>query len=159
MRDVLIERADKSDLQKILELQYLAYQSEAELFNDKNIPPLTQTLRDVETEFDTGIFLKAVTSGEIVGSVRGRIDGKTTYVGKLIVHPKYQGHGLGTKLLAAIETNCPTERYELFTSTRSLRNIGLYERLGYKKFRERQLTDELTFIYLEKLSAKILSCP
>ena len=50
MDNVSIERADKADLQKILELQYLAYQSEAQLFGDKNIPPLMQTLSDIEAE-------------------------------------------------------------------------------------------------------------
>ena len=151
MDEVSIMRADKADLPKILALQYLAYQSEAELFSDKKIPPLTQTLCDIEAEFDAGIFLKAVAGDEIVGSVRGHVDGQTTYVGKLIVHPKNQDRGLGTKLLCAIERHCPTARYELFTSTRSLRNIGLYERRGYKKFRERRLTDELTFVFFEKL--------
>ena len=36
--------ADKSDLKTILELQYLAYQSEADLFGTRDIPPLKQTL-------------------------------------------------------------------------------------------------------------------
>jgi len=148
--DALIERAEQSDLKKILDLQYLAYQSEARLFNDKNIPPLMQTLSDIEAEFRAGIILKAVRDDDIIGSVRGRVEAGTTYVGKLIVHPKYQGRGLGTKLLAAIERHSPTARYELFTSTRSLRNISLYERLNYKKFREQKITDELTFVYLEK---------
>ena len=149
--DAQIERASESDLQKILDLQYLAYQSEARLFNDKNIPPLTQTLDDLEREFCAGIILKAVRDDDIIGSVRGRVDAGTTYVGKLIVRPQCQGRGLGTRLLSAIEQHCATERYELFTSTRSLRNLRLYERLGYKKFREQKITDELTFVYLEKI--------
>lgn len=149
--DAIIERAEQSDLQKILDLQYLAYQSEARLFNDKNIPPLTQTLDDLQREFCAGIILKAVRDNKIIGSVRGRVDAGTTYVGKLIVHPQCQGRGLGTRLLSAIEQHCATERYELFTSTRSLHNLRLYERLGYKKFCERKITDELTFVYLEKI--------
>lgn len=41
-----IQKAEKADLQKILDLQYLAYQSEAKLFNNIDIPPLKQTLED-----------------------------------------------------------------------------------------------------------------
>ena len=35
-----ISKARKEDLQEILSLQYLAYQSEAALFGSKDIPPL-----------------------------------------------------------------------------------------------------------------------
>lgn len=35
-----ISRANEEDLQEILNLQYLAYQSEAKLFNSSDIPPL-----------------------------------------------------------------------------------------------------------------------
>lgn len=152
MNNVTIELAAESDLQEILALQYLAYQSEAELFDDKKIPPLTQTLSDIKKEYAAGKILKAVRGGEIIGSVRGHVDGETTYIGKLIVHPKFQGRGLGTRLLAEIERYCPSARFELFTSTRSLKNIGLYERAGYKKFREMKLTAELSFVYLEKFA-------
>ena len=159
MFDVSIKAAEKSDLQQILDLQYLAYRSEAELFNDKNIPPLTQTLIDLQNEYAAGIILKAVKDNEIIGSVRGRIELDTTHIGKLIVHPKYQGRGLGTKLLSEIERYCSTKRYELFTSTKSFKNIRLYERLGYKKFREKKLTDELKFVYLEKIKYHKKICP
>ncbi len=150
--DISIESAEKSDLQQILDLQYLAYQSEAELFNDKKIPPLTQTLAEVINEYDEGTILKAVTEEKIIGSVRCHVDNGTAYIGKLIVHPEYQRRGIGTKLLQAIQNYCAAERYELFTSTRSLKNIRLYERLGFKKFREKKITDELQFVYLEKFA-------
>ena len=47
----LIEKAQKEDLKEILELQYLAYQSEAKLFGDMDIPPLRQTIEEVGEEF------------------------------------------------------------------------------------------------------------
>ncbi len=43
----MIHKAEQNDLQEILQLQYHAYQSEAELFGNKDIPPLKQTLSEV----------------------------------------------------------------------------------------------------------------
>jgi hypothetical protein len=39
-----IEKANLEDLDEILRLQYLAYQSEAALFGSNDIPPLKQKL-------------------------------------------------------------------------------------------------------------------
>jgi len=39
-----ITRANKADFPEILRLQYAAYQSEAEIYDDYTIQPLTQTL-------------------------------------------------------------------------------------------------------------------
>ena len=49
-----IVRADNTDLREILDLQYLAYQSEAALFGSKDIPPLKETLSELEAEFKNG---------------------------------------------------------------------------------------------------------
>ena len=50
--------ADVSDAAEILELQKLAYQSEAVLYDDWSIPPLTQTLDEIKKDFDEMTFLK-----------------------------------------------------------------------------------------------------
>ena len=144
-------KAEYDDLNQILELQYLAYQSEAQLLNNYSIPPLKQTFEELSAEYQSGIILKAVNEiGTIIGSVRGHIKDGTLYIGKLIVHPDYQGKGIGTKLLAEIEAVYPKARYELFTSDKSLKNLSLYQKNGYKVFMERQITSDLKFIYLEK---------
>lgn len=149
----VIARAEKTELQKILDLQYLAYQSEARLFNDSDIPPLKQTLAELESEYQKGIVMKAVDENHnIIGSVRAFCDGGTVFIGKLMVHPEKQGRGIGTQLLLAMEKEYPRQRYELFTSSKSTKNIELYQKLGYQMFREEQVTDELTFVYLEKRS-------
>lgn len=148
---MLIKEAELSDLREILELQYLAYQSEARLFNDPDIPPLMQTLSDLEIEFRKGVILKAPDENNvIIGSVRGYCNNKTLYIGKLMVHPNRQRQGIGTRLLLEIEKRYPGYRYELFTSTRSEKNIALYKRLGYRIFDEKRITEELSFVYLEK---------
>ena len=146
-----IKRAERSDLQEILQLQYLAYQSEADLFGSRDIPPLKQTLDEVVEEYNSGVILKIVDdTNTIIGSVRAKeIDG-TVYIGKLMMHPDHQHKGYGTMLLSEIEKCFPNKRYELFTSTRSLDNIRLYQKLGYTIFARKAVNDELEFVYMEK---------
>lgn len=146
-----ITQAKREDLREILDLQYLAYQSEAEIYNDHNIPPLKQTLEEVESEFDKGVILKATDeNGNIIGSVRAFRETGSVYIGKLIVHPNRQRQGIGTALLSAIEAHYPDQRYELFTGSKSVSNIALYERLGYKIYTVKRIDDNLEFVYLEK---------
>ena len=147
----MIKKAQKEDLEKILELQYLAYQSEAKLLGNMDIPPLKQTIEEVYEEFQKGTILKAEDGGgDIIGSVRAHQENGTVYIGKLMVHPKMQKKGIGTKLLSEMEKEYPNHRYELFTSTKSISNIRLYERLGYKIFKEETVSPELQFVYMQK---------
>lgn len=146
-----ILKAAEVDLREILNLQYRAYQSEAVLLNKPDIPPLKQTLADLQAEYREKIFLKAVdANGAIVGSVRCQSAGNTVYIGKLIVESAFQRRGIGTKLLLEVEKIFPRKRYELFTSNKSVKNISLYQRLGYKIFAEKTVAQDLTFVYLEK---------
>lgn len=146
-----ITAAERKDLKEILNLQYLAYQSEAALFGRNDIEPLTQTLGQLQDEYDRGKVLKLVDeSGKIIGSVRARQQSGTVYIGKLMVHPDHRRKGLGRELIKAAEGLFEAERYELFTSTRSANNIRLYESLGYKEFKRRHIDGEIVFVYLEK---------
>lgn len=145
-----ILKAVQDDLQEILALQYLAYQSEAALFGNKDIPPLKVTIEELTEEFNKGTILKLVEDGKIIGSVRAYAKNGTAYIGKLMVHPDHRCKGYGTLLLNEIEKCFPDCRFELFTSTRSEDNIRLYQKLGYKIFDRKEITDELVFVYLEK---------
>ena len=129
-----IEKAEYKDLAEILNLQYLAYQSEADLFGKRDIPPLKQTLDEVIEEYNQGVILKLVDDNNvIIGSVRAKEKNGTVYIGKLMVHPDYRCKGYGSRMLNEIETYFPQRRYELFTSTRSINNIRL--KIGFYYFR------------------------
>ncbi|MBR3341071.1 MAG: GNAT family N-acetyltransferase [Clostridiales bacterium] len=147
-----ISKAKYDDLQEILDLQYLAYQSEARLFGNKDIPPLKQTLDELREEYNNGLILKMVSDDKIIGSVRAHEKDGTAYIGKLMVHPDHRCKGFGSMLLDEIENYYPDKRYELFTSTRSEDNIRLYQKHGYKIFDRKEISDELVFVYLEKIS-------
>lgn len=147
-----IIRAGYNDLPAILDLQYLAYQTEAARFGRNDIQPLTETLDELKQQYESGIFLKLVKDdGAIIGSVRAHSKDGTAFIGKLMVHPDHRRKGYATMLLSEIEKCFPGCRYELYTSTRSIENIRLYEKLGYRIFDRRQVDDELVFVYLEKI--------
>ncbi len=148
---VTIVPAAVEDASEILALQKLAYRSEAELNGDFSIPPLTETLEEIRAEFGRLHFLKAVVDGRIVGSVRADAPQETCSIGRLIVHPDWQNQGIGRRLMQAIEASFEkVGRYELFTSERSRRNLALYQKLGYRPFRQERLNEHVNLVYLEK---------
>ena len=148
---MIIEQAGIEDAAAILTLQIRAYQDEAAIYGDFSIPPLTQTLEQVQAAFDHQLFLKAVVSGTIIGSVRARLKDGTCYVGRLVVHPEHCNRGVGTRLMAEIERRFhQAERYELFSGDKSERNLHLYGKLGYKPFGTERQTDRVTPVFLEK---------
>jgi ribosomal protein S18 acetylase RimI-like enzyme len=149
--DEIVERATRADAADILQLQKLAYRSEALLYDDWQLPPLLQTLDELRAEFAGSVVLKAVADGVIIGSVRARRAGDRWQIGRLVVHPDFQGQGLGTRLLRRIEAESgETRKLELFTGHRSAGNIRLYERLGYVRSREQVLSPAVTLVFMEK---------
>jgi ribosomal protein S18 acetylase RimI-like enzyme len=151
--NIKIERASVSDSEEILLLQKIAYKSEAEIYNDFSIEPLVQTLEQLRKQFDDHIILKAVVDDTIIGSVRANDQDGTCYIGKLMVNPNHQNKEIGKMLMNAIEGLFPKSRYELFTGSKSEKNIALYEKLGYKAFRKRLITPDFSLVYLEKKSS------
>ncbi|MFX1260084.1 MAG: GNAT family N-acetyltransferase [Promethearchaeota archaeon] len=150
-----IKKVEKNDLKEILELQKVAYRSEAEIYNDFSIPPLHQTLEEIRNEFSSTLFLKALINNKIIGSVRAYRDKDTCFIGKLIVHPSYQNQGIGTLLIKKIENIfIYVDRFELFTGFKSEKNLHLYQKLGYKIFKSEELNENVKLLYLEKCNSK-----
>ncbi|MEJ8633855.1 MULTISPECIES: GNAT family N-acetyltransferase [Streptomyces] len=152
---VTISAARAQDAEQILKLQYLCYQAEAELYGDYGIEPLTQSLDDLRAEIDQGHALVARLGDEVIASVRGRVDEEgTARIAKLIVHPRMQRHGLGGRLLDAIEKGFAAEpaakRFQLFTGHRSESNLRLYRSRGYVQVSSEQVGPRLTLVTLQK---------
>ncbi|MGB8941302.1 MAG: GNAT family N-acetyltransferase [Streptomyces sp.] len=152
---VTISEAGGQDAEKILKLQYLCYQSEAELYGDYSIEPLTQSLDSIQAELTAGSVLVARLGDEVVASVRGTVDPDgTARIDKLIVHPRMQRHGLGGRLLDAIERHLgeggTAKCFQLFSGHRSEQNLQLYRKHGYAAVGTEHVNERLTRITLAK---------
>lgn len=145
-------QADIKDAEEILSLQKLAYKSEAQRYNNYGIPPLKQTVGQIKEQFKTHLFLKAVSNGKIIGTVRAYEKDGTCYIGRLAVHPKMQNQGIGTSLMKKIENFFSSKRFELFVGSKSEKNIHLYKKLGYTIYKRNAYEcGDIEIFYMEKV--------
>lgn len=148
--DYEVKKAALVDLENILYLQKCCYLSEAELYNDYSISPLTQTLDSIKADFVKQTIYKLYYKGEIIGSIRAFVENDTCFIGRLVVDRKYQNMGFGKLLLETVERDFDyVKRFELFTGNLSSKNLSLYSKFGYKEFKVAH-SNELVFKYLEK---------
>ena len=146
--------AKKEDAEDILALQKEAYISEAELHNDFDIPPLTQTLAELTADFAHKTILKIESDGKLLASGQAQLKGNTCHIGRMAVRPAFHGQGLGSKMLSALEKLFPEcKRIELFTGQNSTRNLAMYKSRGYEPFKTAKLGNT-TVIYLQRLVGK-----
>ncbi len=139
------------DAGEILTVQRAAFASEALIYGDPDMPPLTQTLDELRAELVENLGCVAVSGHRIVGAVRARRDGDLLLIGRLAIAPDQQGEGLGTLLLGAVEDRgraAGATEAELFTGGLSEANQRLYEREGYRRSEE---TDDGEIFYRKPL--------
>jgi ribosomal protein S18 acetylase RimI-like enzyme len=148
-----ISQAEPKDAEEILFVQKSAYRSEAELYNDHDIPPLKQTVNELKKQFKDHVILKAVFNGKIMGTIRACEVGGSCYIGRIAVLPDMQNHGIGSALLKEIEGRFHPKRYELFTGSKSEKNIRFYTKAGYSVFKKAKSEHgNIEILYLEKTS-------
>lgn len=146
-----IKKAQIDDLPVILDLQKLCYNENAVRYNDFKIPPLTQSIIDLEKEYNDCTILKAIVQTKIVGSIRAFEKDGTCFIGRVIVHPDFQNKGIGKQLMTDMELMFKNvNRFELFTGFRDDKNLYFYKKLGYNQFKQVKINDNLDMVYLEK---------
>lgn len=128
-----IRRATAADATPMLALQRRAFVEEARRSGTEDIPPLTEPLASIAAHIERETAIVATLGDRIVGGVRGVVENRVATIRGLVVDPAHHGHGIGSKLLKALEAALPdVERIDLTTSTLMERNVPFYERHGYR---------------------------
>ena len=91
----------------------------------------------------------AVVHGRIVGT--GSLNGKT--VRAVFVHPDYQGRGIGTKLMDAVENAASVQSVDTLTVQSSITAQPFYAKRGFKVVRETFYGEEQTTVMSEDISS------
>jgi GNAT superfamily N-acetyltransferase len=145
------------DLPGVLAVQHRAFGRVARGLGipPDRLPPLTESLGDLERLYDTGIrfFVAVDTTGAVVGSVRGQLRGATVEIGRLVVDDGWQRRGVATQLMDLLESDyAEATRFELFTGAQAAEPLALYRKRGYRIDR----TDTVEGVALVWLSKPVL---
>jgi len=146
-----IEIATIQDVPEILDLQYKAFRPVAESLNWLDAPTLTETVEHARGEFLKYTTLKMLSDdGKIIGTVRGRVDDGSLFIGRLMVLPEFQKNGYGRILLHEIQSFLPHNRAWLDTSGDVPQTVSFYEREGFRTFHTEHFENNHTWISMEK---------
>lgn len=146
-----IIRAEIEDIPELYRLQLLAFESEAEMIGSRDVPALQETQEEYRADFPNWHTLKLENEeSRIIGAIRYKKSDAIIEVGRLMLHPDYRHRGLAQKLLSEVDMVCPGETKELYTCTKSWSNILLYEKMGYKAYKERKEDSGLSFVHMRK---------
>ena len=148
--DVVIGPTSESDAGEVLTLQRAAFVSEAQIYGSADMPPLTQTLPEVEAELRSSSGLAARKDGRLVGVIRFVEDDGVLLIGRIAIAPDMQGEGIGRTLLDAAERASSADVAELFTGSLSEANIRLYESCGYEEAKRVPQGDGTEQVFLRK---------
>ena len=130
-----LDIGDRATATQLLELQRRAYRIEADLIGSDGIPPLTETLDELQASGET--FLGAFAEEELAGAISWRLEGDTLDLHRLVVDPGRFRGGMGTALVrAALEAEPGARRVIVQTGAANEPAKRLYRREGFEELDE-----------------------
>ncbi|MGB7207552.1 MAG: GNAT family N-acetyltransferase [Pyrinomonadaceae bacterium] len=134
-----IRIADRKDAEAISEVIREAFGVYREEYTPEAFEVVTPPPDEIRARFDEGPQWVATLDGEIVGTVSVTVEDERLYIRSMAVRPQAQGHGIGHKLLDAIDEHAngtDFERIFLYTTNFSAGAKELYEKHGFKWVRD-----------------------
>jgi ribosomal protein S18 acetylase RimI-like enzyme len=145
----LLDLANLSEAQTLLNVQRASYAIEAELIGFAEIPPLVESLEALQAcgEIIYGYFVE----DELAGAIGYKIENNTLDIHRLMVHPAFFRRGIAGKLLDFIEAQNPhVPTLIVATGAQNDPAVALYQRHGFVLGNEQAVAPGLMIVHLRK---------
>ncbi len=148
--DLEINRACEADASDLIEARNKSFYDDYVKFGD--CPGYNIPLEDMIEKIRNFTVFKVMYEGRIIGDISVNKLGEGYYwIGCLQIIPEYQNKGLGSKVLSYIDTQFPdVKRWGLDTPVQNERNCRFYEKMGFIKVEDKEITEKLTLRLYEK---------
>jgi ribosomal protein S18 acetylase RimI-like enzyme len=142
--DIVIRQAAAADAEAVHEIVLLALRkTNARDYPSSVIDRLVLTLPNkVASNLETWCAFVAIVNGRVVGT--GSLNGQT--VSSVYVHPDYQGLGIATKLMDAVESAANAQSQGTLSVQSSVTAKPFYAKRGFKIVREGFFGEEPTIL-------------
>jgi ribosomal protein S18 acetylase RimI-like enzyme len=132
--EIVIRHATAADAEAVHKIVLLALrETNARDYPSSVIERLVLTLPDkVASNLETWCAFVAIVNGRVVGT--GSLNGQT--VTSVYVHPDYQGRGIATKLMDAVENTATAQSQRTLSAQSSVTAKAFYAKRGFKIVRE-----------------------
>jgi ribosomal protein S18 acetylase RimI-like enzyme len=144
----LIDIYDDDVAQQVVAVQRPSYHSESALIDYPDLPPLLETITDLQNSDET--FVGYRENGQLAGVLSYEQADAGLHIARLAVHPDYFRRGIGRALLQWVETAVSTPHITVSTAAKNQPAIHLYQSQGYTIVQSTTLPDGLELILLRK---------
>jgi ribosomal protein S18 acetylase RimI-like enzyme len=148
-----LDLADRDAAEAALAVQRRAYRVEADLVGFDAIPPLHESLADLQAADET--FLAATVDGQLAGLVSWKRDGETLDLHRLAVDPRFFRAGIGRALVRAAEAaEEGASRVIVQTGAANEPAKALYRSEGFREIGEREVAPGFRVTLFEKVRSQ-----
>lgn len=127
---------------EVLDLQRISYRMEAELIGTNDIPPLKESLEQLQECGET--FIGYYLENRLAGAVSYKREAGTVDLHRVMVHPDFFRRGIAARLITHIESmEQAIAKVIVSTGAANLPAVGLYEKLGFQRIEDSQVGNGL----------------
>lgn len=141
--------------EKIIRIQQLSYQIEANIIEYQDIPRLKDTRESIQLADE--IFFGFFNENQLVGIISFKIIDLMIDIHRLAVHPDYFKHQVATQLIGYVENLYPMiHSIEVNTGKYNIPAVNLYLKLGYHKVKDYLVDGNLWMTLFKKNRREIM---